>query len=177
MLQLFAVLCEEGNIIIIITIMCTAVVYTLKATCCHSFLYCIHIYYTISNILQNRQWCFIRDTPTYSYQYKWAIPPHPCLSDLTLYLGICGKYCTIFGGGVILCCWRVFGCTFIRWHCSHTLLENLTDEAILLSSMWRNFRPFDWTLRHIGRRIHIVSSVTYIEIRQNFSNSVGIIIK
>ena len=67
MLQLFAVLCEEGNIIIIITIMCTAVVYTLKATCCHSFLYCIHIYYTISNILQNRQWCFIRDTPTYSY--------------------------------------------------------------------------------------------------------------
>ena len=59
----------------------------------------------------------------------------------------------------------------LRW--ADTLLDNLTDDAILLSSMWRNCPPFPsvWlNLCHI-QRFAIASSVTHCKMRQNFSNS------
>ena len=62
----------------------------------------------------------------------------------------------------------------LRW--ADTLLDNLTDDAILLSSMWRNCPPFPsvWlNLCHI-QRFAIASSVTHCKMRQNFSNSVEI---
>ena len=54
-----------------------------------------------------------------------------------------------------------------RYTESSARLENLNDSyTVLLSSMWRNFRPFP----SIGR--NFTSSATYSEIRQKISNSV-----
>ena len=62
---------------------------------------------------------------------------------------------------------------FILPSCRYTLWENLTD-TLLLSSMWRNFRPFSlWLSKlYVTETFAIASSVKYSEIRKKNSNSV-----
>ena len=55
---------------------------------------------------------------------------------------------------------------------NYAFLGNLTDILALCEEIFDHFSLFDETLRHI-ELCNTVSSVTYSEIRQNFSNSVS----